>query len=404
MKPINCFEKLIKDSHVLDINTSVEMDQRILHDTLKAQQELKQTKLAGTQPDIRRIIMKSSITKVAAAAVIIIALTLSIHLWNKSTPSAYAFEQTVEAMQGKHSFHIQTYWGSPDWRKDEYWAEFDENGKVFHSRQEEWNGRDEKDGPRQVTVWEDNIRDRYYPEAGIELITRIGNTEPELEEFDPETTVQEVYGQVANGEATINIQEPAMDDGLITITVTHAGGNAKRILLVDPETKFVIRSDSYWCDSEEEHEYSFGIEVLGYNQSFDANIFNLNLPDDIITIDQVSQEVGMAQDDMSDEEIASKIVRKALEAWAAGDYAQAGILFGGAPPELLTKRYWYLRPVKRISIGQLRAIEYRKPWFEVPCTYDIEYNNRIERLVWKMNALTVDGQPGRWYVSIERNP
>ena len=72
MKPTDNFESLIRDSHVLDIDTSAEMDQRILHDTLKVQQELKQTQLAGTQPDIWRKIMKSSITKLAAAAIIVV--------------------------------------------------------------------------------------------------------------------------------------------------------------------------------------------------------------------------------------------------------------------------------------------------------------------------------------------
>ncbi|HCO92869.1 MAG TPA: hypothetical protein DIU00_02780 [Phycisphaerales bacterium] len=72
MKPIDWFEKLIRDLHVLDINTSAEMDRRILHETLKVQKELKQTKLAGTQPDIWRKIMKSSIIKLAAAAIIVV--------------------------------------------------------------------------------------------------------------------------------------------------------------------------------------------------------------------------------------------------------------------------------------------------------------------------------------------
>jgi len=400
MRPAEDIKKLIE---TLSDKTSAQMDQRVRENMLRALAESEKPSVL-TRPKIGRTIMKSPITKLAVAAAIIIAVTLSINLWDKSTPSAYAFEQTVEAMKGKWSFHIQTFWGSPDWRKDEYWAEFDENGKVLRSRQEEWNGREEGDGPRQVTVWEDNTRDRYYPETGIELITRIGNTEPELVEFDPETTVQKVYEQVENGQANIDIQEPVMDDRLITITVTYAGSNAKSVLLVDPETKFVTRSDSYWWDSEAEHECSFGIEVLEYNQPFDASVFDLNLPEDTITIDQVSQEVGMAQGDMSDEEVASQIVREALEAWAAGDYARAGKLFGGAPPELLTKRYSHLRPLKQISLGQTQAVEYRKPWFEVPCTYDIEYDSQIERIEWKMNALAVDGQPERWYVSIEKTP
>jgi hypothetical protein len=78
MKPTDNVEKLIRDSHVLDINTSTEMDRRILHDTLKLQKEFKQTKLAGTQPDIWRTIMKSSITKLATAAVIIVVVVLGL--------------------------------------------------------------------------------------------------------------------------------------------------------------------------------------------------------------------------------------------------------------------------------------------------------------------------------------
>jgi hypothetical protein len=362
---------------------------------------------------IRRTIMKSPITKLAAAAAIIIAVSLSIHFWNKSTPSAYAFEQTVEAMKGKRAFHIQTYWGSPDWRKDEYWAQFDEEGKLLRSRQAEWNGQEEEDGPCQVTIWEDNIRNRYYPENGIQLITGIGKTEGELEEFDPGFAVQKVYEQVASSEAilTFDIQELSADEKLIIITVTNTNGDFRRILFVDPDTDFVVRVDRYELTDEQQWAYLDGIEVLEYNQPFDPNVFSLDIPENTITLDQVSQEVGMAQDDMSDEEAASQIVRRALEAWAAEDYDQASNLFGGAPAELLTEHYPNLRPISIISIGQPVPVEYRKSWFMVPCKYEVvrykenaRFGQIIEIIEPTLHALAVDGQPGRWYVSIERNP
>ena len=104
MKPLDYFEKLIRDLNVLDINTSAEMDRRILHDTLKAQQKLKQTKLAGTQPDIRRIIMKSPITKLAAAAVIIALVVLGLFefIGTESTSGVVWAEvaRKVEASRG----------------------------------------------------------------------------------------------------------------------------------------------------------------------------------------------------------------------------------------------------------------------------------------------------------------
>ena len=68
MKPADNIEKLIKDIHVLDVNTSAEMDQRIVHDAMKAQEKLNETKLAGTQPDFwRTIIMKKPLTKIGLA-------------------------------------------------------------------------------------------------------------------------------------------------------------------------------------------------------------------------------------------------------------------------------------------------------------------------------------------------
>jgi hypothetical protein len=104
MKPIDYFEKLIRDLQVLNINTSAEMDQRILHDTLKVQKELKQTTLAGTQPDIWRKIMKSSITKLAAAAVIIAVVAFGLFEFigtgSKSGVVWAEVAQRVEASRG----------------------------------------------------------------------------------------------------------------------------------------------------------------------------------------------------------------------------------------------------------------------------------------------------------------
>jgi hypothetical protein len=74
MKPIDWLEKLIRDFHVLDINSSAEMDRRILHDTLKVQKEYKRTKSAQNQPYIWRFIMKSQFTKLAALLAVLIGI------------------------------------------------------------------------------------------------------------------------------------------------------------------------------------------------------------------------------------------------------------------------------------------------------------------------------------------
>jgi hypothetical protein len=327
--------------------------------------------------------MKNPITKLAAAAVIIVGVALSITVIDKP----YAFGQTLEAMQGKRSFHIQTYFQQR--RKDEFWAEYDENGKVIRYRQEEGSGRY---GPY-VTLWENDIRTTYHP-AGIKMISRIGNTEPELEEFDPETLAKEIHDDVAEGRAIMEIQKPSPYAGLITMNVTRKDKSLKQVLLVDPDTKLVTRIDNYWG-----REFHKGIELLEYNQIIDANLFSPEFPEDTITIDQVSQEVGLAQGDMSNEEAACETVRQALEAWAAADYTRAGKLFGGAPPDLLLKEHYSnLQPIRIISIGSPVPVKNIKPVFRVKCTYEVEHDGQVKTVSPTFTVPAVDGQPGRWYV------
>jgi hypothetical protein len=385
MRSMDNIEEALKKK--LSFTAGVKMHDRILRDVLEAQEESIQTKSALAGPSIRSIIMESPITKLAAAAVIVGAVMLSIHLWDKLTPSAYAFEQTVEAMQGKRSFHIQTYFQQR--RKDEFWAEYDENGKVIRYRQEEGEGFY---GPY-VTLWENGIRTTYHPD-GIKMISRTGNTEPELEEFCPETLAKEIHDHVAEGRATMEIQKPSPYESLITINVTCKDKPLRQVLLIDPDTKLVTRIDNYWG-----REFHKGIELLEYNQAIDANLFNPEFPEETITIDQVSQEVGLAQGDMSNEEAACETVRQALEAWAEADYARAGKLFGGAPPELLlTEHYSSLQPISIISIGIPVPVQNIKPVFRVKCTYEVEHDGQVKTVSPTFTVPAVDGQPGRWYV------
>lgn len=397
MKPTDNLEETIKKD--LSFAAGAEMRSRILGDALATAEESRKASPALAGQSKRSKIMKSPITRIAAAAVVVIAVILSIHLWDKSTPSAYAFTQTVEAMKGKRSFHIRTYFRQR--RKCEFWAQFDEEGKLVRFRQEEG------DDPKRIllTTWKDGVRSQYYPPPwGIKLMTRVDNSGgglEDLEEFDPETVVQEVHKLVAAGKAVMEIQDPPRHAHLMTIHVKRIDGKPLRqVLVVDPDTKLVVRVDDYWGGGEKEKAFHHGIEVLEYNKTIDPRLIDPSLPEDTLIMDQVTQEVGMAQGDMSNEEVAVRIVREALGAWAKGDFAKAGKLCGGAPTKMLTERYGHVRPVRIISIGQPEKIDFGEPRFWIPCQYEIERNGQPEITNQKFAALIVDGRPGRWYVNI----
>ena len=76
MKPPDKIKELISKSHV---TTGSQADVRILGDALERLPRLKQQESAPSGPNIWRIIMKSRITKLAGAAVIIIAILTAVH-------------------------------------------------------------------------------------------------------------------------------------------------------------------------------------------------------------------------------------------------------------------------------------------------------------------------------------
>ncbi len=103
MKPAEKIEKLIKKSRY---KASTEAYDKALGSFLQAVDAYEKQKSALTEQNIWRIIMKSKITKLAATALIIIAVVLAIGLWDKSTPTAYAIEQTIEAMRKVTTVHL----------------------------------------------------------------------------------------------------------------------------------------------------------------------------------------------------------------------------------------------------------------------------------------------------------
>ena len=79
------------------VETTPDLDKRILDDALTAYKKSKQTTSAKLEPNIWRIIMKSRITKLAAAAVIIIAVMFGINHFGGSIDGAtVAWSQVVE--------------------------------------------------------------------------------------------------------------------------------------------------------------------------------------------------------------------------------------------------------------------------------------------------------------------
>jgi hypothetical protein len=102
MRPSENMEKLIKK---LRFNAGAETHDRILGNVLQALDATEKQKSGATAPNIRRIIMKSPITKLVAAATIIIAVLVGINQFGDSI-EAVALGQVIEAMKKVNWMHV----------------------------------------------------------------------------------------------------------------------------------------------------------------------------------------------------------------------------------------------------------------------------------------------------------
>ena len=348
----------------------------------------------------RRFIM-NRFTKLAAAAVIIAAVVLSINFWSKTIPIAYAFEQTVEANHSVRYIHIkETASGHKDEPK-EFWLEFNEDGQVKNVRMHMPARDAPKDGAK-VIVWKENKAQVWFKKKNLLLTVRdkvVADRMLKLvEAFDPRLLVERLHKQEAEGKVKIEIDEPS--DKAEPIVVTATSPRRRRVLLVDQATKLVTSIKSYQL-KDGEYQYVSLMELNGYNQPIEAKVFTLDeVPADVVRIDQTTQAVGLEQGSLTDEEVAVEVVRRFFEALIAKDYAKAGQLLEGTPADFIQKQFGQMKFLRIISVGPAgpHPIPETKG-LVVPCTLEIEKDG--ETIQWKMEGIGVRqvyNQPGRWTI------
>ena len=137
MKSAENIEKLIKNLD-WDIDINTETDRAILGELSEVHEKSKKMKSALAEPNIRRQIMKSPITKLAAAAVIIIAVFIGIDQLGTNR-SSVVWADVAERFESVPFFNITAYIRKPAtktkkieiWRSEDSRIRAHEGNKVF---------------------------------------------------------------------------------------------------------------------------------------------------------------------------------------------------------------------------------------------------------------------------------
>jgi hypothetical protein len=365
------------------------------------------------QPNIWRIIVKSRITKLAAAAAVIVIAAIGVSLLQNSVTPAYAIEQTIEAGQDVRYIHF--YFTSMDGNTTfkEAWLEYDDSGQIKNTRVN-WYNQPSGD---MAAVWKEGrtqfwwkkkkklafFEDEIYTKKCVGFAKR----------YDPTRTVENMYDLEKKGDVEIEIQEPADKTKPIILTCTYlpntflterASPQMREIVFVDPVSKLVNSIEVYKL--EDGKYVACGVwEYPDYDTLFEPGIFDLEgeVSEDVKRLDLMTLDIGLEQADLTKKEIAVKVVRSFLQALITKDYDRAIKIYGYEDPdekEELLKRFEKLNVVRIISIDDPIILHFDgRGEFEVPCKVELEEDGQI--IEWQIEgvfARRVIGHPNRWRV------
>ncbi len=414
MKPAKNIEKLIKN---IDIDTNARMDEAVLDDVLKVYENSKTKTSAKPAPNIWRTIMKNPIAKLVTAAAVILIAVLGISLLQNSATTAYAIEQTIEAGQDMRYLHF--YFSSLDSNTTfkEAWLEYDDSGQIKNTRVN-WYNQPSGD---MVAVWKEG-RTQYWTKK--EKTLRFFEDEIYTKKcvgfakrYDPTRTVENMYDLERKGDVEIEIQESPDKTKPIILTCTYlpntfitegASPQMREIVFVDQVTKLVTSIELY--ELIDGKYVGRGVwKYPDYDTLFEPGIFNLEeeTPADVKRLDQMTLDIGLEQTDLTEKEIAVKVVRSFLQALIAKDYDRAIKIYGYEDPdekEGLLKRFEKLNIVRIISVDDpISPLSPRRMdssgKLEVPCKVELEEDGQI--IEWQIEgvfAQRVMGHPNRWCV------
>jgi outer membrane lipoprotein-sorting protein len=221
-------------------------------------------------PNIWRMIMNSKITKLATAAVVILAVVLGVTLIDRSATPAYAIEQTIQAMRSVSS--VRAYCTDWDGSKGEVWVQIDpETGQEKYYYADQGNLLIVATPQKTYYYYKDKnlvrIRNEYVPAAEVrfsrlfedltDLIQKLNGKLDFKSEFD-----QDLQKQVIRVHGYIPAQK--------------SFGEKEFIINVDPKTKLPINTETLKAAPGQGVK---SVDRFEYNMPIPEGLFDFEIPE-----------------------------------------------------------------------------------------------------------------------------
>jgi hypothetical protein len=350
------------------------------------------------------MIMRSGIAKVAAAAVVVVAGLLSVLFWSPSIPTAYALEQTLQALHSVRTLHMRDL--APDQNEPkEFWIECDEAGELLNVRMHMPAWDSPKDGAKEI-VWHAGKAQVWFKAKGsVVTVNEKDRLVTHLLEmvvaYDPKRALERVMELQEQGRAQVQIERPSNKAEPIKVTVTYKGNgeDIQDVMMINQAT-LLLESKSKYRLVNGQSQYLGGDEFLSYNQPIEPNMFMLeDLPAGVMRVDMTRTDVGLPRGSLTEEQIAEKVAKEFFDALIVEDYDKAGLLIGGLQGDALKAKLG-MKFVRIVSIG--KAGPHPNPatgGLAVPCEVEVQKDGQTSVETFPtFGVRPVYGQPDRWAV------
>ena len=376
------YDEITRTVALLRPSTQVSASPRFKEKVMDALARQGQRKQEG-RPMLRSLSrLFSQPLRLTAASLAFLTLVGGVLFLLLSGHGRYALAQTVEAQRAVRTVHVTIEHGgmlifakdgTPEYPSEsgatEMWTELDDSGKLVHFRMDM---PFTLDGPK-IVLWHDGKADIWFPSKNA--FVTVG--EPEganlfPKQFkDPSAMVTELQQRAAEGKVKIVEARPTAEykrfgktewmPKVLVVNPPEPQGQVE-VFLIDPKTKLLQQTEKYRKNGSELVLLE-RIRFDDYNLPMAADIFAPQLPRDVMKIDQTGKkEIGLAQGQMTDAEVAKAVVQRFWEAMKAQDYDKASVLMGGFPAARL-KESFSVPIVEIISIGEAKPDPAMK-WYD----------------------------------------
>ncbi|MHC4430894.1 MAG: hypothetical protein ACYTBS_03555 [Planctomycetota bacterium] len=394
MKNTEDIEELVEKSYLnkLRVPADAGMDSRVLDDAVTRMEESRKRNLALAEPNVRRIIMNSRVTKIGAAAAIIVAITLLFSVLDRSAAPTYALEQAVKAMDAVETVYFSAYLYKQG--PVECWMKF--------------SGKSKKPshialflGPFSIRKI-DNSKGSFAYNPITNRVRRIIRDERKASWYLDFAGFLKQALKSANRSKSVRIvneMEQNLQREVIAIYVDEGGRECK--YLIDPETKLPISFTTvktrdirkYWRKTIAV-KYMDRIE---YNKPVPDGTFDFPEDAEFVTNEHdiiVHPGIGMPTEGLTREQACMKIIRDVTKAMNDLDWETVAKLqfpFGVPPEELLAelKIDQYEPPL--VELQELGEPYQKGDYWFVHCVYK-EPNGQIKEEEVPVKFYEFDGK------------